>query len=384
MIDSFNKKSEESETIRIYTKEFRRGFPRLRFLDGMYEDGRMATAANLWNMFQGEGGTADFNYIHMVSDPSASDFILLPHNYFPLFHNGGEDAKRYIASIVALSKKYKKKILVFSLTDSDEHIDIPDAFIFRYSQYGYKKRENEIIMPPYTRVFRSPGLASYREQVWKDILPREKFGKPTISFCGWADFPNAYRRCTYIGRVLFADIKKYLLKNTHAELHKPGIYFRRKAVNVFGESVSFDTNFTLRKSFSSQNGFDGESSVGAENAEREYIESILGADFVLAPKGMANASIRLFETLSLGRLPVLINTDCVLPLEEHIDYDKFIVRVDHAYIEDAEKIVLGFYNSLSPQEFTERQKMAREAFELLRPGSFLKIVLGRLKRDLAQ
>ena len=76
---------------------------------------------------------------------------------------------------------------------------------------------------------------------------------------------------------------------------------------------------------------------------------------------------------------MLINTDCELPLKDYIDYDKFVVTVDHMNIKNTEKAIIDFYNSLTNEEYKRRQKMAREAFELLRPGSFLKIVLSELK-----
>ena len=176
------------------------------------------------------------------------------------------------------------------------------------------------------------------------------------------------------------DIKKYFLRGPHAELHKPGIYFRRKGVRMLQNSTSLNTNFLMRKSFFAKSGLDGKARINSEDVEKEYTESILGSDFVLAPKGSGNTSLRFFETLALGRFPVLINTDYVFPLQEHIDYKKFVITVDHTRIKDIERAILDFYGSLTSEEFKKRQKMARDAFILLRPGSFLKKVLLELKQ----
>ena len=69
---------------------------------------------------------------------------------------------------------------------------------------------------------------------------------------------------------------------------------------------------------------------------------------------------------------MLINTDCVLPLANMIDYDKFAVSVEYTDIPSIERRILEFYDALDDEEFEARQKMARAAFDALRPGNFLR------------
>lgn len=369
----------ENGTIKIYTGTPLHGVPQLFFLD-LILYGLERTEENLWNIFQGARGEASFDFLRVVENPAEADFFLLPYNYFSFRAQGGAVADDYISRLVSLSEKYKKKILVFALADSDEYVDIPRSYIFRYSQYGYKKKENEILMPPYLPHFRNPALADYRKNIWEHISLRKKGEKPIVSFCGWANFPSVYRRFTYGLRILIAYIQTYILGKKYAMLHLHGIYFRRKSINALKNSKLIDTKFLLRKSFSAQKGLDGKQRINSETAEREYVENILNSDFVLAPKGHANESVRFYEALSLGRFPVLIDTDKVLPLEGRIPYEKFMVRVNYADIKSTERKIIDFYSSLSDEELKKRQKMAREAFELLRPGSFLKIVLSELKQ----
>ncbi|MDP3725797.1 MAG: exostosin family protein [bacterium] len=365
-------KHNDNLIITVYIGTPLQGIPTVFFLDKILFPEKHIEQ-NIWNMFQGVEGEAPFNFLKVVSNPKDADFLLLPHNHFSLKRTSPRDADLLLSHLLACAEQYKKKILIFEQADSDEHIDVPHSYIFRYSQYGYKKRENEIITPPYPLHDRSFKLAEYREKTWKEIIPtREKSDKPIVSFCGWADFPSLYRECTYRARVFLAHVKKYIFRDPHAILHLRGLYFRRKAMRSLSNSSRIHTNFLMRKSYAAQK--------ISDDAEREYIESILNAHFVLAPKGNGNASVRFFEALSLGRFPILINTDCELPLKNHIPYDKFVVTVDHTRMEDAELAILDFYNSLSNEEFKKRQKMAREAFELLRPGSFLKIVLSELKQ----
>src|SRR3989338_1552740 len=328
---------------------------------------------NLWNYFQDEKEESDFGFIRIVDDPAHADCFLAPHNYFALKKTLGQSAAAmYLSTFVTLSQTYKKNILLFAMADSDEDIDVPNSIVFRFSQYGYKKKKNEILMPFYQSPSISEQSMGYRQEIWKEISLRRKGEKPTISFCGWAGFPNAYRRMTFAARIILEDVKKRILRDPRADLRKPGIYFRRKAMAALRGSTRIRTNFIVRKSYSAKRGSDGSRKIQPEEAEREYIRSMLQSDFVLAPKGHGNGSVRFYEALSLGRFPVLINTDCVLPLANMIDYDKFAVSVEYTDIPSIERRILEFYDALDDEEFEARQKMARAAFDALRPGNFLR------------
>ena len=61
---------------------------------------------------------------------------------------------------------------------------------------------------------------------------------------------------------------------------------------------------------------------------QEYLHNMIDSDYMLVIRGAGNASFRLFETLCSGRIPVLVDTDCVLPYEEQVDWKQYCVWVD--------------------------------------------------------
>src|SRR3989344_2280747 len=105
---------------------------------------------------------------------------------------------------------------------------------------------------------------------------------------------------------------------------KQGIYWRKSAMRTLARSALVRTNFIVRRSFS---GAMSTIELAPEAARAEFVESIKNSDFVLTPKGDGNYSNRFLETLSLGRVPVLIHTAAGLPLEDGIDYSKIMVPV---------------------------------------------------------
>lgn len=73
--------------------------------------------------------------------------------------------------------------------------------------------------------------------------------------------------------------------------------------------------------------------------ERNYYGLIEMSKFILCPKGYGTNSIRFFEAMSHGRIPVLISDNTKLPLENEIDYNSFIVRVAEKEIQDLPEII---------------------------------------------
>jgi hypothetical protein len=71
-------------------------------------------------------------------------------------------------------------------------------------------------------------------------------------------------------------------------------------------------------------------------------ETIADSKFVLCPRGEGLSSIRLFETMSSGRVPVIIADDAKLPLEDKINYDDLIVRVPEDRLDLLESSMLEF------------------------------------------
>jgi hypothetical protein len=93
--------------------------------------------------------------------------------------------------------------------------------------------------------------------------------------------------------------------------------------------------------------------------EAIWTETLNDSQFILAPRGNGLTSIRFFEALAFGRIPILIADDTKLPLEDKIQYDDFIIKV-------AEKNVVEIPRMI--EEFRERDleaasRLARKTWE---------------------
>lgn len=96
-----------------------------------------------------------------------------------------------------------------------------------------------------------------------------------------------------------------------------------------------------------------------EKRERRqsYDLSIAQSAFVLCPRGVSPASVRFYETLRAGRVPVVISDDWVLPAGP--DWDDFVLRIPEAEVESLPQRIREHEH-----EAAERGRLARKAWEL--------------------
>lgn len=88
----------------------------------------------------------------------------------------------------------------------------------------------------------------------------------------------------------------------------------------------------------------------------QYIAAMRDSKFILCPRGMCPSSVRLFETMKAGRVPVVISDEWVRPPE--IAWHRFIITIK-------EKDVASIPTILASEEtsFNERAQIARRAWD---------------------
>jgi hypothetical protein len=65
----------------------------------------------------------------------------------------------------------------------------------------------------------------------------------------------------------------------------------------------------------------------------------------------------------MGRIPVFVNTDCILPFDNIIDWKKYVVWVEEKDIKDLGNRIEAHYNSLSNEQFHKLQLACRALYE---------------------
>jgi hypothetical protein len=110
---------------------------------------------------------------------------------------------------------------------------------------------------------------------------------------------------------------------------------------------------------------------------KEYLSVLNNTQFPLCPRGRGLNSIRFFEALRLGKIPVLIADDTKLPLENRIKYNQFVIRVPESEVLNIENYILDWKNN---NDIEQASKLALKTSLIYfsDPEKFIKISLKEL------
>jgi hypothetical protein len=75
---------------------------------------------------------------------------------------------------------------------------------------------------------------------------------------------------------------------------------------------------------------------------QKWIDVLKNSKYILCPRGAGLNTFRFFETLAFGRIPVLVSDDTKLPLEDKINYNRFVVRVPENDLNNLDKYLDNF------------------------------------------
>lgn len=284
----------------------------------------------------------DFTLADSIED---ADFVVVPYPYERLKAANPER----LAGIIADAEKEGKPLLIDGSGDIEHPIDIPNCVILRISQYAYAKRINEITVPGNVEDL----LEAYEGG---ELKVREKGERPSVGFVGWASLSLKDRLKLWV-KELPITLAALVWPERYAE-HK-GLLFRVKVLKALESCPKIKPQFTARATYSG-NVRTLQGTVSGNR--REYVENFLDSDYALCVKGDGNYSRRFYSALSLGRIPLFFDTACVLPLEDKINYRDFCVYVDWKDADRIGDILADFHSKLSPEQFKEMQKKAREVY----------------------
>lgn len=195
-----------------------------------------------------------------------SDYILSSKFVFGLYDSNS------IQNIINTYENINKKVIIFLVTDSTNKLYIPNnVLLFRTSLYKSLISNNEYILP------------YVWEKINKPFNILKKTVKPIVGFCG------------------------------HVDGHRVNI------INEIKNNNNLTANFIIRKDFWGGKPND----PGLFN---EFTNNIINSHFTICNRGRGNFSMRFYQTLSAGRIPILVDTDMVFPFEDEIDWESIIIK----------------------------------------------------------
>ena len=219
--------------------------------------------------------------------------------------NWGMTDKHQIQNIINSYNNYSDTIVyIFLVTDSCDEFTIPHHVrLYRTSLYKSKQKSNEYVLP----------------YIWEKIkMPffyLEKGNYPIVGFCGLNS------------------------------------KFRNRTLEIFYRNKNIKTNYIIRKYFWGGKPHD-------PKVVNDFENNMMTSHFNICNRGNGNFSMRFYQTLSAGRIPILLNTDIVLPFDNEIDWNDIIILGDTE--EELLYKVLKYWNT---KNILEMQAKCKEVYD---------------------
>jgi hypothetical protein len=137
-------------------------------------------------------------------------------------------------------------------------------------------------------------------------------------------------------------------------------HIRGYTMRALKETAGIDTQFIIRSTFTE---IREDGNAERRRLQQEYMANIADTDYTLCMRGHGNFSLRFYETLAAGRIPLFINTGCVLPYEPFVNWKEYMVWVEHHEIPHAGEKLLEFHHRLSADDFVDLQRECRRLFD---------------------
>lgn len=281
-----------------------------------------------------------------MSSLEDADLVVLPSNCESIF----DPEAQALATQLAINAKRVGKPLVGFFYGDRSHLELPIQcdLVFRNSLYRSTRKPSDFAYPAWS--------VDFTKKYFQGEVPiRYKRSKPTVGFCGFIGKNNPK---LYAKRLIYAVRRSFGREATPP--HFSGQIIRRNALSVLMKSPLINANFVFRD----QMGLFSEADLAMrEKIRQTFVKNMAESDYVFCCRGYGNYSFRFYETLSSGRIPVFINTDCVLPYDFDIDWKKYCVWLDEKDIPFIAEKIAEFHDKLSDQEFIDLQYECRKIWE---------------------
>jgi hypothetical protein len=287
---------------------------------------------------------------HWAVAPTAADcdVVVYAHDYEP-----GPDVER----VAVEARAAGKPLLYFSRNEN-----LPPSRL----THGTLYRSSIFERLPHERTWPSFIIDAQEEAGPRYPATLDKEPTPQVGFCGFVGTPWSRLGYRLLGQRQKVD----------------GLALRARALTALQKSPRVRCDFIARA------GYLGAAPLAAFEkdhplaTEREvFLDNLMRSPYGLALRGKGNHSVRFYEILSAGRIPLFINTGCVLPLESEIDWRRQTVWVEDRDLARIGDKLAAFHDAISPEAFLDLQRENRRIWlDRLRPEPYFRHVLETVAR----
>jgi len=284
-----------------------------------------------------------------VADAAAADVFVLPMTWGYYQHHGR------LAHAIAFAREAAalgKRLVVWHAGDLEPLLPFENAILFLNGPVRSRRSQYQFAGP----AFIDDPLPRYAGNA---VRVRPWRSTPVVGFCGYAS--TGYLKRLYS---MASAVKVRLMFAIGARAFRPppivpAAVLRARVLARLRASRDVETRFVIRDRYKA-----GHRKARADDPSVvEFFANVLETDYSVCVRGFGNWSQRFYEVLACGRVPIVVDTDVVMPFDGTVDWKRLCVWVHADEIARIGEIVASFHRRLSDSGFAELQHSCRRLWE---------------------
>jgi uncharacterized protein YutD len=247
--------------------------------------------------------------------------------------------------------KMGKEVLAFTGGDYGVSLNLRGVHTIRLGGFHSKMDPATYIMPPF--------IEDPYQKFKSDFTVISKSEKPTIGFVGHSNKSYSKFLKEFVLYVKGNLNRLIGLDFTDYQSFYPSGALRHNYLSLLEKDTQLNTDFTYRQQYRA--GVRSESEK--ERTTKEFYQNIHDNIYTFCLRGTGNFSVRFYETLAMGRIPVVVNTNCRFPFSNKIDWDKHCVIVNEKQVRTLGERIVGFHKDHSEEMLHQIQRDNRKLWE---------------------
>ncbi len=291
-----------------------------------------------------------------IDDVQKAQFVFFPYSIDGFYHELGLRAFTDFLRQLPGFAEYGHKFVFFLLDDISAALDLPSV-IYRVNHDDRKKDLNSISLPYFIDDIFGKALSvpwDYHVNFVGTIVTHALRASMLLGFLDTEQLPIYKVLLDKLGHLLASrkDEQAYQLAVSET------MAFARRIFPLTPSLQGIDYFIDI-----SVDQYPWLPAEVKKEKKAQLISAMTRSATTLCPRGFGVQSIRFFETLSAGRIPLLISDHWALPMQNRIDYDSFVWKVAEDRTMNLPHEIAEFFSRHTGDELKEKAKRARKAWE---------------------
>jgi hypothetical protein len=272
----------------------------------------------------------------LVDSIEEAEVVIVPVDVGYFFKN---NKRQWLYSFIDEAIRMSKKVWVYSAGDFGITLNAA-VYTFRLGGFSSKLNSKTFVLPSF--------IMDPYHQLHKEFKPIPKRILPKIGFVGHAN--GSFSKWVKEYLIYLNYNTKRIAKQEYIDYQPfyPSSSKRFNFLSALEKNKNIETHFIYRDKYRA-----GVKTEKEKNSTTlDFFENIYNMPYTFCLRGAGNFSVRFYETLAMGRIPFVIDTDISLPLLNNIPWEKHCVMTTEKNFMDT---LIHFHKQISETDFEYMQ-----------------------------